>query len=126
MEIKQLLQTVVDAKASDLHLIAGSPAMLRVDGKLLPVSTLGILTPDTISEILKQVLTSEQIERLTVNKELDFSLAFSDKGRFRVNAYTQKNSLAAAFRLIPLTIPAIEAFLLFSIHLPTCVRVLFL
>jgi twitching motility protein PilT len=109
MEIKQLLQTVVDAKASDLHLIAGSPAMLRVDGKLLPVSTLGILTPDTISEILKQVLTSEQIERLTVNKELDFSLAFSDKGRFRVNAYTQKNSLAAAFRLIPLTIPAIEA-----------------
>ena len=108
MEIKQLLQTVVDAKASDLHLIAGTPAMLRVDGKLVPVSTLGVLTPDVISEILKQILTSEQIERLTVNKELDFSLPFSDKGRFRVNAYTQKNSLAAAFRLIPLTIPTIE------------------
>ena len=109
MEIKQLLQTVVDAKASDLHLIAGTPAMLRVDGNLVPVSTLGVLTPDVISEILKQILTSEQIERLTVNKELDFSLPFSDKGRFRVNAYTQKNSLAAAFRLIPLTIPAIES-----------------
>jgi len=109
MEIKQLLQTVVDAKASDLHIIAGTPPMLRVDGKLIPVSALGILTPDVISEILKQVLTSEQIERLTVNKELDFSLAFSDKGRFRINAYTQKNSLAAAFRLIPLTIPKIEA-----------------
>jgi twitching motility protein PilT len=109
MEIKQLLQTVVDAKASDLHLIAGTPAMLRVNGKLIPVPTLGILTPDAISETLKQVLSGEQIERLTVNKELDFSLAFSDKGRFRVNAYTQKNSLAAAFRLIPLTIPTIDS-----------------
>ena len=109
MEIKQLLQVVVDAKASDLHLITGIPPMLRVDGQLMPVPTTGVLTPDVLQELLKQVLTSEQIERLTVNKELDFSLAFSDKGRFRVNAYTQKNSLAASFRLIPLTIPSFES-----------------
>ena len=57
---------------------------------------------------MRQVLTSEQLERLNVNKEIDFSLAFSNKGRFRVNAYTQKNSLAAAFRLIPLEIPPLE------------------
>ena len=108
LNIKQLLQTVIDAKASDLHLITGSPPMLRVDGNLLPVPAVGILTPDVILEILKQVLNAEQLERLTVNKELDFSLPFSDKGRFRVNAYTQKNSPAAAFRLIPLTVPTID------------------
>ncbi|HUC94577.1 MAG TPA: type IV pilus twitching motility protein PilT [Candidatus Saccharimonadales bacterium] len=109
MDIKQLLQSVVDAKASDLHLISGIPPMLRVEGELMPVPAQGILTPDVINELLKQVLTGEQIERLTVNKELDFSLPFSEKGRFRVNAYTQKNTLAAAFRLIPLIIPSIES-----------------
>jgi twitching motility protein PilT len=114
MDVKQLLQAVIDTKSSDLHLIAGSPPMLRTDGVLLPVPAVGILTPDVISELVKQVVTNEQAERLTVNKELDFSLSFSDKGRFRVNAYTQKNSLAAAFRLIPLTIPPFE-----SLGLPT-------
>ena len=109
MDIKQLLQSVIDAKASDLHLVSGIPPTLRKDGELMPIPTLGILTPDVIDGLLKQVLTSEQIERLTVNKELDFSLPFSEKGRFRVNAYTQKGSLAAAFRLIPLTIPSIES-----------------
>lgn len=109
MDIKQLLQSAVDSKASDLHLISGITPMLRIDGQLMSIPGTGILTPDTLSELLKQVLTSEQSERLNVNKELDFSLPFSDKGRFRVNAYTQKGNLAAAFRLIPLAIPSIES-----------------
>jgi twitching motility protein PilT len=108
MDLKKYLQDIVDMKASDLHLIAGIPPTLRVDGELKPFEAAGVLTPDQILELLKQVLSSEQIERLMVNKEIDFSLAFSEKGRFRVNAYTQKNSLAAAFRLIPLEIPDIE------------------
>ena len=109
MDIKQLLQSVVDSKASDLHLLNGTPPMLRINGELMPVPTTGVLTPDVITELLKQILTNEQYERLSVNKELDFSIPFSEKGRFRINAYTQKNSLAAAFRLIPLTVPTIEA-----------------
>lgn len=108
MDIKQYLQGVVDVKASDLHLVAGIPPMLRVEGELLPVPASTIMTPEAISDLLKQVLTSEQIERLSVNKEIDFSIAFSDKARFRVNAYTQKNSLAAAFRLIPFDIPIMD------------------
>jgi len=109
VDIKQLLQQVVDLKASDLHLVAGVPPTLRVDGELLSAPGAGISTPDSINELLKQVLTSEQIERLTVNKEIDFSLPFSDKARFRANAYTQKNTTAVAFRQIPLTIPKIDA-----------------
>ncbi len=108
MDIKQYLQSIVDLKASDLHLITGIPPTLRIDGSLKVIPSAGVMTPDAINELLKQVLTSEQLERLAVNKEIDFSLAFSDKGRFRVNAYTQKGNLAAAFRLIPLEIPKIE------------------
>jgi twitching motility protein PilT len=109
MDIKQLLQNVIDVNASDLHLISGIPPTIRIDGELMVVPNEGILTPDTIGELLKQILASEAIERLTVNKEIDFSLPFSDKARFRVNAYTQKNSLAAAFRRIPLEIPGLDA-----------------
>ncbi|HJY98624.1 MAG TPA: type IV pilus twitching motility protein PilT [Patescibacteria group bacterium] len=108
MDIKQYLQQVIDTKASDLHLISGIPPTLRIDGALSPIPSEGVLTPDAIGQVLKQVLTSEQLERLNVNKEIDFSLAFSDKARFRVNAYTQKGNLAAAFRQIPLTIPKID------------------
>lgn len=108
MDIKQYLQMVIDSKASDLHLIAGIPPTLRIEGELTPVTNMGISSAESISELLKQSLTSEQLERLNVNKEIDFSIAFSDKARFRVNAYTAKNNLAAAFRLIPLTIPPVD------------------
>ncbi len=109
MDIKQYLQYIIDTKASDLHLISGIPPTLRINGELAPIGNAGILTPDQIDALLKQVLNSEQIERLSVNKEIDFSLPFSDKARFRVNAYTQKGSLAAAFRQIPLEIPKVDA-----------------
>lgn len=109
MDLKVYLQNVIDSKASDLHLISGLPPTVRINGELMQVPGGGVLTSDQITELLKQVLTSEQVERLSVNKEIDFSLAFSEKGRFRVNAYTQKNTLAAAFRLIPLDIPSIDS-----------------
>jgi twitching motility protein PilT len=109
MDIKQYLQHVVDTKASDLHLISGVPPTLRIEGELAPLTSSGIVTPDQLEDLLKQVLSSEQYERLKVNKELDFSLPFSDKARFRVNAYTQKGTLGAAFRRIPLEIPQVDA-----------------
>lgn len=109
MDIKQLLQLTIERKASDLHLIAGVPPTLRINGVLQPVPNTPVSTPDVISELLKQVLTNEQFEQLTVNKEIDFSLPFSDIARFRVNAYTQKRSLAAAFRTIPLAVPHIDS-----------------
>ncbi|MBI4157421.1 type IV pilus twitching motility protein PilT [Candidatus Woesebacteria bacterium] len=108
MNIKQLLQATVDLKASDLHLISGIAPTVRIDGELHPIANEAVLTPETIGLMLKEVLTSEQLERLTVNKEIDFSLAFSEVARYRVNVYTQKGSFAAAFRTIPLTIPTID------------------
>ncbi len=113
LKIKNLLQLTVDQDASDLHLLVGSPPIIRVDGELTPVTNEGLLGPKEIEELLEGVMTSEQLGRLSVNKEIDFSISFSDKARFRVNAYTQKGTLAASFRRIPLLIPSID-----SLHLP--------
>lgn len=108
MDIKQLLQLTVDSNASDLHLISGVPPATRIDGVLRPVQNEAVLTPQIIDQELKQVLTSDQLERLNTNKEIDFSLSFSNLSRFRVNVYTQKGTLAAAFRRIPLEVPTID------------------
>lgn len=109
MDIKTLLQYLIDAKGSDLHLLPGIAPTVRIEGQLSIIPNIGVLTPDMIGTLLKEILSAEQFERLSVNKELDFSFAFSDKGRFRINAYTEKGSLAAAFRLIPLSIPTIDS-----------------
>jgi twitching motility protein PilT len=108
MEIKQLLQLSIDRDASDLHMITGIPSYLRVEGKLDPIPGESPLTPEVINKVIKEIMSTEQFERLSVNKEIDFSLPFSDKARFRVNAYTQKGNYAISFRRIPLTIPEID------------------
>ena len=109
MDIKQLLQQTIDSGASDLHLMVGVPPTLRIDGVLAPLNNFGVLTPEMLSELVKQSVNSEQLSRISVDKEIDFSLPFSDKARFRVNVYTQKGSIAASFRRIPLEIPSIDA-----------------
>ena len=108
MDIKDLLQLTIDRNASDLHIVSAIPPHLRIEGQLSPIPHEAVMTPDMINKLLKDVLTTEQLERYTVNKEMDFSLSFSEKARFRVNAYTQKGTPAISFRTIPLTIPSID------------------
>ncbi|OGM11557.1 type IV pili twitching motility protein PilT [Candidatus Woesebacteria bacterium RBG_16_39_8b] len=108
MDIKDLLQLTIDRNASDLHMISGIPPHIRVEGQLFPIPHEEVLTPEVIHKHIKDVLSTEQLERFTVNKEMDFSLSFSDKARFRVNAYTQKGTPSISFRTIPLVIPSID------------------
>lgn len=108
MNIKDLLQLTADKNASDLHTITAIPPHLRVDGELLPIANEAVLTADDVDKYIKAVLSAEQLMRYQKNLEIDFSLAFNDKARFRVNAYTQKGQPAIAFRLIPLDIPKID------------------
>lgn len=108
MNIKDYLQLSAERHASDLHLVCGVPPTLRIDGELIPVPNEAVVTPADVEKILPEIINSEQLERLKINKELDFSLSFNEAARFRVNAYTQKGSFAIAFRLIPLEIPTIE------------------
>jgi twitching motility protein PilT len=100
MNIQELFSEAGRVEASDLHLIIGSPPMLRVNGVLGPIPGLPVLTLPMIEELINSVLTGEQKELLLTNREIDLSLS-SNVGRFRVNIYNQKSSLAAAFRLIP-------------------------
>src|SRR3990172_1332211 len=108
MAIKDLLELTVQRGASDLHIIAGLPPYLRVQGNLLAVKSEAIMTQDIIEKYLKEILNPENLERFGVNRELDFSLSFSAKSRFRVNAYTQRGSFAISFRNIPIEIPPID------------------
>jgi twitching motility protein PilT len=108
MDIKDLLQTAVDKKASDLHLITKAPPILRIHGFLHPIAGVEPLSHEEVERLVFSMVNEEQKEILLVNKELDFSFAFGDLARFRVNAYHQKGELAAALRLIPMVIPSIE------------------
>lgn len=101
------MEIVVKKEASDLHLVVGSPAMVRVDGQLLPVSS-GAITAEDAENLISELLSNEQKEMLLVNKELDFSFALGEIARFRVNAYFQKGYLSAALRLIPSYIKTVE------------------
>lgn len=109
MQIAQLLQLVVDKNASDLHLVAGLPPTLRVDGSLVRIPGESSLTKESAEQLIKTFLNPEQTERVTVNKEIDFALNFSQDARFRVNVYNQKGTIAASLRRIPLKIPDMDS-----------------
>ena len=99
--IEILLEEVVKKKASDLHLQVGLPPMLRVDGALIPVTGADPLTEETVETLIFAILDEDQKQILLKDKEFDFSFAFGDLGRFRVNAFHERGNLAAALRLIP-------------------------
>lgn len=109
MNIQELLKYVLVNNASDLHLVVGLPPMVRVDGLLRPVAGEEVLTSMVIDQMITATVSAEQKDVLEVNKELDYSFALENNARFRVNAYYQKNTLAASFRYIPLAIPTIDS-----------------
>ena len=106
--IEILLEEVVKRKASDLHLQVGLPPMLRVDGALMPVTGADALNEESIETLIFAILDEEQKQVLLKDKEFDFSFAFGDLGRFRVNAFHERGNLAAALRLIPNEIRSVE------------------
>lgn len=106
--IEVLLELVVKKKASDLHLQVGLAPMIRVDGKLMPVTGAAVLTDEDVEALIFAILDEDQKQILLKDKEFDFSFAFGDLGRFRVNAFHERGNLAAALRLIPNEILTIE------------------
>ncbi len=101
LRIENLLERVVKNKASDLHIQVDLPPMLRVDGKLSPVAGAPVLTEELVENLVFAILDDDQKQVLLKDKEFDFSFAFGDLGRFRVNAFHERGNLAAALRLIP-------------------------
>lgn len=101
MNIYDMLQLVIELKASDLHLVAGAQPTIRIDGKLKPIEQTPVLTPEQAQILIEPLLNREQAEYIELHKELDFGYQFGDKARFRTNVYHTKGSMAAALRLIP-------------------------
>ena len=107
-KIEILLEEVIKKKASDLHLQVGLPPMLRVDGALVPVASADVLNDEAVETLIFAILDEDQKQILLKDKEFDFSFAFGDLGRFRVNAFHERGNLAAALRLIPNEILTVE------------------
>jgi twitching motility protein PilT len=101
LSIDTLLEQVTERNASDLHLTAGSPPVVRVRGQLSALEGVDPLTAEDTRELLYRILSTEQQKLLEIGRQLDFSHAVPGVARFRVNVYFQRDSIGAAFRLVP-------------------------
>jgi twitching motility protein PilT len=106
--IDELLSGMDVLKASDLHLTAESPPVVRIRGDLQPLDELAPLSPEDTQQLIYRILSTEQQKRLEVERQIDLSYSVSGVARFRVNVFFQKGALGAAFRLIPYKILTLE------------------
>ncbi len=106
-DFADVLIQVMERKASDLHLTAGAPPMIRFHGQLHALD-FPRMTPQLCREVVYSILTNEQRQRLETEWQIDFAYSIPGRARFRVNAYFQRASLSAAFRLIPHDMPALK------------------
>src|ERR671919_590248 len=103
-DFAEVLLQVMERKASDLHLTAGSPPMIRHHGRLHALDY-PVLSPQTTREVVYSILTNDQRQRLETDWQIDLAYSIPGKARFRVNAYFQRAAMSAAFRLIPHEMP---------------------
>src|SRR6266550_459331 len=106
--IDTLLEQMVAHNASDLHVTVGSKPALRVRGHLERLEAFPDMSADTTRQLLYRIISSEQQKRLEIDRQLDLSYAIPGLARFRVNIYSQRESLAAAFRMIPAELKSLE------------------
>jgi twitching motility protein PilT len=109
---KAVLQRMIQQNASDLHLKVGRPPVLRVNGDL---STLDLppLRPEDLKSLAEQIMTPRQVKEFAENKEADFAIGVPGIGRFRVNVYQQRGTIAYALRAVPYQVKTIP-----ELHLP--------
>ncbi len=107
MTIDSLIRMMFDRGASDLHLTAGVPPMLRIDGRMTPLD-FEKLRPDTCQALIYSVLTDEQKEKFEREQELDSSFGIESVGRVRMNIFRQRGAVAAALRNVPTKIATLE------------------
>ena len=106
-DLRELLEQVLARDASDLHLTVGVAPTLRIHGSLVPIEG-DSLTSDDTRQLVYSIMSDEQRKDLETDLECDFAYSVPGKARFRVNAYFQRGSVGAAFRLIPLEIRTIR------------------
>jgi twitching motility protein PilT len=105
--LHQLLRVMIERGASDLHVTAGTPPQLRLDGSLVPLKT-APLSPIETKQLCYSVLTEEQKVKFEKENELDLSFGVKGLSRFRANVYMQRGAVAGAFRSIPFKISTFD------------------
>jgi twitching motility protein PilT len=108
LSVDALLEQSVERRASDLHITAGSEPAIRVHGRIELLDGYEKLTPDETRGLIYRITTTEQQKHLELNRQLDFAYGIRGLARFRVNAYYQREAIAAAFRTIPTEIKSLE------------------
>ncbi len=108
LDFADVLLEVIDRRASDLHITAGAPPMVRVRGRLTPIEGYPVLGPTETREIVYSILSNTQRQKFENNWQLDFAYQIPGRARFRVNAYFQRSAIGAAFRLIPFEVVPLE------------------
>lgn len=114
--IDDILRMAVERRASDIHLTAGLPPTVRVDGELVPLP-FEIMRPEQTRRIIYDSLVEDHIQRFEQTHELDFGYSVKHLARFRFNVYMQRGSVAGALRMIPNSIPTFE-----QLRLPVIIR----
>ena len=108
IDIHQLLRTMVEKNASDLHLTVNSPPQLRIDGKLYPLRTAALTAAD-VKNIAYSILNEKQRKRFEESSEIDLSFRWKGVSRFRANFFRQRNAVAGSLRQIPFEVSTLEA-----------------
>ncbi|HEX8211768.1 MAG TPA: PilT/PilU family type 4a pilus ATPase [Longimicrobium sp.] len=119
INLRSLLEEMIERGASDLHITAGERPKLRVDGNITDSSTDFILTPKDTLQLTYSILTENQKKRFETEDELDFSFGIQNLARFRGNVYRQRGCVALAIRQIPFKILTFE-----DLRLPPVVKTL--
>lgn len=109
LPIDEILTEMVRLGASDVHLTTGTTPMVRINGSLKALDGFGQVMPEGLRRTLYAFLTQKQREKFETNLELDLSYSVRGLARFRVNIYQQRESIGAAFRVIPYEIKPLEA-----------------
>jgi twitching motility protein PilT len=114
--IDELLGDMMAQNASDLHVKAGSPPVMRVDGELALMDD-PPLTPEDTKDVAASIMTDKQIRRFSEHNEIDFAYSAPNLGRFRVNVFRQRGSISIAMRQVSTKIPSFE-----ELHLPDILK----
>lgn len=112
MDLNSLFQIAVNKKASDIHLLAGRPPILRISTKLTELSDEPVMVPELINKVIREGVTDKQYETFVKDRELDISHALSDGTRMRVNLFFEKENMGLVARIVPSKIPTMKEVLM--------------
>ena len=107
MNLDDLLRKIVEIDGSDLHITVGTPPRVRKGGSLLPMGEEKLL-PDVVKMMIESKMNSDQLKRFNNGEEIDYSIGIPGLSRFRVNVFSQRGNIAAAYRRLPIDPPSLD------------------